>query len=151
MSGSQSILGNLGTLGILGLIPFSQLGVQDVPQAFTKQIEGQDDDQDGKPGDKGQPWRIKDEALSIGQNVSPRRMGWRNTKTKKTQSGLGQNSSCNPDGGGNKDRGDRIGDHVTKDDPQIFDPEGSSRGDKILFPQGQELSPHKTGRALPSL
>jgi len=77
-------------------------------------------------------------------------MGGRNSKTKKTQSGLGQNGTGDADGGGNKDRCDRVGNHVPKDDSQISDAQGSGSSDKVLFPQGEKFSTDKASSPFPA-
>ena len=71
------------------LISFPELRIQDIPEAFSEKVEGEDHDEDGDAGNECEPGCIKYETLAVRENIAPRGMRGRDTESEETQASLG--------------------------------------------------------------
>ena len=128
---------------------FPEFRVQYIPETFTKKIKREHDDQNGDPRDESQPRGIENEIFTVGKDVAPSGMGRWNAEPEKAQAGLRQNGGSDTDGGRDQHRGDGIGHHVPKDDPEVAEAQCLCRRHKVLFPQGEKFSADKSRGVVP--
>ena len=63
------------------LMPFPQLGIENIPQTLAEKVEGKYDYEYGYSRNKGEPWGIEEIVFSIREDIAPGGVGRWHAKT----------------------------------------------------------------------
>src|SRR5688572_19221823 len=106
----------------------SEFWIPRVTKRITEEVEAENSQADGQPGEDRQPRRLLHErAASAAQHQAPRRDRRLGPEPEKAQRGLDQDRVAEPDGGDDQNWRRHVGQDVGDDDLELAAAEGLRR------------------------
>src|SRR3990172_1487037 len=110
---------------------------------LAQEIVSEDGDQDGQTGIDGEPPRELDVVLPRREDVPPGRGGRLPAGAKERGALPPEDGPGGPQGGPDEDGGERVGEDMAEDDPQVARPLGPGRRHEVPLLQRKRLGPYE--------